>query len=740
MKPAIPLTSSKTRSLTAPGVLTALFLAVGLSAGAQVLPVESGYARPTKYLESVGRRAALLGRQDGTFEGWIYPIKLVRDFRLWAYIDNALEPVPLDSLAETIESRAGRSSVTHVHPAFTITQHWIAAPDRPAASILLDIDTSRPLKLRVTFTPEMKPMWPASFGGQSTWFDAEAKVMRFSEGLRRFRPVLGSPEFVRSSEQIGHQMPDRTIMIEMDISVQRARQGPVPIILAGSKDAYDAELKRTAGLILEVDKTWQDYAARTLSLDMHGLTRPFAQAQHAIASGWACNEGVGCGLVAGWARSGLSERPGFGWYFGGDAMMSAWAMGDVGDFDGARDALQFLIDHSREDGKVMHELTQSAALLRWSDYPYGFYHADTTPLMLHTAARYIRQSGDQAFLDRNWAFFQKGWQLCLSMRDADGLLSNERFGAAAVETGALSGKVKRDVYLQGVWLAGAEAYRQMARWKGDPARAAEAEAALAKGREAIAPWFAQSKGYFAFAELKDGSKYEANSGWQGFLIAHGGVDANLAKQAASALARPTLKTRWGTRMFATDSPFYDPLGYNDGSVWPFVTAQTAMAMFGHGQHEAAFGYVWGMARATGLAGPGLLTEFLSGDRFAEGPRSVPHQLFSSVALVHPLVSGALGLEGDAIDGTLSVDPRLPILPAPARIERYRVGRSTISAMFHSSSTAQSVELSISGPPLRLVSGGKPAGTLTEGKPVTVRLAPSGYPMPSWSLVPGWRPD
>lgn len=724
--------------MKAAGSALALLTMLASAAFAQALPIESGLARPAKHLESAGRRAALLGRQDGTLEAWVYPIKLVRDFRVWAYVDNALEPVPLDSLAETIESRAGRASITHVHPAFTITQHWLAAPDRPAASVLLDIDTSRPLKLRVTFTPEMKPLWPASFGGQSTWFDAEAKVMRFSEGLRRFRPVLGSPEFVRSSEQIGHQMPDRTIMIEMEISLQRARQGPVPIVLAGSKDAYDAELQRAAGLIAEIDKTWQDYAARTLSLDMPGLGRQFTQAQYAIASGWACNDDVGCGLVAGWARSGLSERPGFGWYFGGDAMMSAWAMGDTGDFDGARDALQFLIDHSREDGKVMHELTQSAALLRWSDYPYGFYHADTTPLMLFTAARYIRQSGDRAFLDRNWAFFEKGWRLCLSMRDADGLLSNERFGAAAVETGALSGKVKRDIYLQGVWLAGASAFGQMARWKGDAARVAEAESVLARGREAVASWFAPSKGHFAFAELKDGSKYEANSGWQGFLLAHGGIDPRLAKQAAAALARPTLRTPWGTRLFATDSPFYDPLGYNDGSVWPFVTAQAAMAMFRHGQVEAAFGYVWGMARATGLAGPGLLTEFLSGDRFAEGPRSVPHQLFSSVALVHPLVSGALGLEGDAIEGTLSVDPRLPVLSAPARIQRYRVGRSTVSATFQSTAAGQTVELSVSGPPLRLVAAGKPAGTLAEGSPVTLSLPPYGYPMPTWNLQPGQR--
>ncbi len=718
-------------------VLGFLCLAPAASTAAG-LPVERAAARPSKHLESIGRRASILGRQDGTFEAWVYPVKLIRDFRIWVYIDNALEPVAIDTLAETIESRPGRASVTHVHPAFTITRHWVVAPDRPAATVLLDIETSRPLRLRVTFTPEMKPMWPASFGGQSTWFDSDAKVMRFSEGLRRFRPVLGSPLFSRASEQIGHQMPDRTIMLEMDIPRERAARGPVPVIIAGSKDAYDAELNRVDGLAAEVDQGWAAYAGRTLALEFPGLGKQFDQARFAIASGWACTDGVGCGLVAGWARSGLSERPGFGWYFGGDAMMSAWAMGDVGDFDGARDALQFLIDHSREDGKVMHELTQSAALLRWSDYPYGFYHADTTPLMLFTAARYVRQSGDRAFLERNWAFFEKGWRLCLSMREADGLLSNERFGAAAVETGALSGKVKRDVYLQGVWLGGAEGFRQMAKWMGKRELETQAEQVLSLGRATVSQWFNESRGYFAFAELKDGTKYEANSGWQGFLAANGGVTEDLARRTASALASPTLRTPWGTRMFATDSPFYDPLGYNDGSVWPFVTAQCALAMFRHGQAEAAFGYVWGMARATGLAGPGLLTEFLSGDRFAEGPRSVPHQLFSSVALIHPLISGVFGLEGDAMEGLLSVDPKLPRMADPVKVAGYRVGRSIVSALFRSDERGQSVDLTVSGPALKVVSAGKDAGLLSAGRPLSLKLPASGYAMPVWRLQPGQK--
>lgn len=51
--------------------------------------------QPSHYAEAIGRRAALLGREDGTFEAWVYPVKVLRDFRLSVYFDGSLEPVPL---------------------------------------------------------------------------------------------------------------------------------------------------------------------------------------------------------------------------------------------------------------------------------------------------------------------------------------------------------------------------------------------------------------------------------------------------------------------------------------------------------------------------------------------------------------------------------------------------------------------------------------------------------------------
>ena len=41
-----------------------------------------GAARPQRYMEASGLRAAFLGREDGSFEAWVYPLKVLHGFHL----------------------------------------------------------------------------------------------------------------------------------------------------------------------------------------------------------------------------------------------------------------------------------------------------------------------------------------------------------------------------------------------------------------------------------------------------------------------------------------------------------------------------------------------------------------------------------------------------------------------------------------------------------------------------------
>src|SRR5438445_6953869 len=303
--------------------------------------------------------------------------------------------------------------------------------------------------------------------------------------------------------------------------------------------------------------------------------------------------------------------------------MNSWSIVDYADFCRARGVLEFLRDHQRADGKIEHELTQSAALLDWSKYPYGYYHADTTALYLFSAAGYVGRSGDLDFLRQSWNSLARAYQYCSSNVDADGLMSNLKGGAAAVETGALSGRVAKDVYLAGAWLAALDGFANLAVMAGHSDQAQRARAQLEKGRASLNAWFRSDKGHFPFGRLTDGSTYDALSGWQSIAVAHGGLDRGKAARATSAFNRPELSTDWGVRLFATDSPAYDPLSYNDGSVWPFVSGFTMMAEFKQHRWQGALQHLYGIAALTGYSGPGFIPEYMSGDRAQQLQRAVP---------------------------------------------------------------------------------------------------------------------
>ena len=690
-------------------------------------PVIQKPVQPRHFLESVGRRGAILGTEDGTFEAWLNPIKLARDFRISVFFDGSLDPVDLSDLAETVAVSPGRVTITHSHAAFTIRQTWVAAIDEPVLLVLLDVDTNRPLRLRASFIPEMKPMWPASFGGRSSSWDEKEKAFILSEGLGRYSLVIGSPLFTTHSEQVGHQLPGRRILAEMDLTPEICRDRTVPIVLAGSREGYRAALAGVARFVKESDAYYRAFDDRTLQVRTSDpILNDAAQwAKYSIDKGWACNEGVGCGLVAGYGLSGESERPGFGWYFGGDAFMNSWSVVDYGDFERARGILEFLRDHQRADGKLEHELTQSAALLDWSKYPYGYYHADTTPLYIVSAARYVARSGDRDFLRASWPSLEKAYQYCLSVLDDEGLLSNRKAGAGAVETGALSGRVANDIYLQGVWLAALDAYVQLADLAGKSP--ADAVARRDRARRALNTWFIGPKSTLAFARLTDGSMYPAQSAWQGIALAYGGLDPAKSAQAAAHLGRSELTTNWGARLFATDSPNYDPLSYNDGSVWPFVTGFAVLAEFRNHQMTGGLRHLYGTAAMTGLDAAGFIPEYMSGERAQALPAAVPHQLFSSSAVVNPLVSGMLGFDGDAVHRTLSIAPHLPQTFA-VEFDRYRVGRSLISGKIARVRGEMRVSLTISGDPLQVTfspafaSGATLLGAEVNGSPAAARIA------------------
>src|SRR5262249_50789466 len=111
----------------------------------------TGPARPARYLEASGLRAAFLGREDGTFEAWAYPLKILHGFDLSSRTPAYAEPIRGAELASWIDARPEAAAVRYAHDAFAADAIWLVPRDEPGGLILLDIQTSVPLEVVVRF-------------------------------------------------------------------------------------------------------------------------------------------------------------------------------------------------------------------------------------------------------------------------------------------------------------------------------------------------------------------------------------------------------------------------------------------------------------------------------------------------------------------------------------------------------------------------------------------------------------
>jgi len=348
--------------------------------------------------------------------------------------------------------------------------------------------------------------------------------------------------------------------------------------------------------------------------------------------------------------------------------MNAWAMTAYGDFATVKQTLAFLREHQRADGKMMHELSQGAKYINWfEDFPYGYYHADTTPLYMVSVRDYVRASGDTAFAREMWPSIRKAYDYCVSAdEDGDGLMDNTKAGLGAVEVGKLKrADVLTDVYLGAIWTEAAAAAAEIAALAGDPF-AETARAAHAKARTSLNLRFLDDEGrriYYAWTTAGRGdpeaTAWSAVGLWRGMFEATRPAIGGMLDE----LARSGIGSDWGARLLSRESQVYEPQSYNNGAVWPFLTGFTTLALYAHHRAEGAWQYLDGAADLAFIDARGYTTELLSGDRLRPLDPSVPHQLFSTSGFMSGVMRGLIGLKEPDVtssDGALTLEPQLPI--------------------------------------------------------------------------------
>lgn len=647
-------------------------------------------AQPQAYFDKVGRKFALLGTEAGTVEAWAYPLKLLRHFELSFLIGSSTEPISGRDIVRSVRVAPEATTLTFAFQSFTVRATYVASPAEAGAVILLAVDATEPLTIVASFLPVLQPMWPAGLGGQYASWDGKLKAYLISEPTRRNHGFIGSPAAEGISYTPAHMLSDSPNQFKVVVGEPKAVGDKfIPLILAGGKGAREDVRKTYERLAADPRAVYQaarehfrKLQAETLrvSTPERDFDKAFAWAKVAYDNLFVDNPDLGLGLVAGLGLSGTGGRPGFGWFFGGDAYLNSFSLLGMGSFETVREMLSFTRRFQRADGKMAHEVSQSAGFIRWfEDYPYAYIHADTTPLYIVALEEYVRASGDRGFLRESWPSLRKAFDWCLTTdSDGDGLMDNRKAGLGALEFGALTG-IQTDVFLAAAWCRAARAMARMAGILGEKKDADRAGVAADKALAAFRSQFIDLEtGLYVYALHAGGEKVREVTPWPSFGLAWDLAAGEGAVRTLERLCRPDMMTDWGVRMISSESGRYDPLSYNYGAVWPFLTGWLATALYRNGfplQAEAALS---ANVRHTFENGLGSVTELFTGVRNIWPAEAVAHQGFSTGGIVLPVVKGLLGIEIDSLSKSLVFRPSFPAAWEKASIEGIRAGGATFN--------------------------------------------------------------
>ncbi|WCN84631.1 amylo-alpha-1,6-glucosidase [Micromonospora sp. LH3U1] len=334
-----------------------------------------------------------------------------------------------------------------------------------------------------------------------------------------------------------------------------------------------------------------------------------------------------------------------------------------------------------DPGRILHELRygESAAFEEQPHSPY-YGTVDASPLFVVLLDEYERWSGDTALVTEleQDARAALAWIDLYADLNSTGYIWYERRNRAtgldnqcwkdswdsiSYADGRLPGFPRATCETQGyaydAKIRGARLARTV--W-GDPdfADRLEREAAALYDRFNRDFWL-EDRGYYALALDHDGTPVDSLSSNIGHLLWSGIVPPERASRVAEHLMGPALFSGWGVRTLAEGQGRYNPLGYHNGTVWPFDNSFIAWGLRRYGFSSAAGRIAEGILSAATYF-QGRLPEAFGGfdrdtTRFpVRYPTAGSPQAWSSGASML-LIRTMLGI--DPHEDHLAVDPALP---------------------------------------------------------------------------------
>ncbi|SCE96280.1 Glycogen debranching enzyme (alpha-1,6-glucosidase) [Micromonospora coriariae] len=339
-------------------------------------------------------------------------------------------------------------------------------------------------------------------------------------------------------------------------------------------------------------------------------------------------------------------------------------------------------DFRDEDpGRILHEMRygETAAFEEQPHSPY-YGSVDATPLFVVLLDEYERWSGDVALVKEleqesraalkwidSYADLIGNGYIWYERRNTDTGLENQcwkdSWDSISYSDGTLPPFPRATCEVQGyAYDAKVRGARLAREFWGDPefADQLEREAEELKQRFNRDWWVADGE-YYALALDPDGRQCDVLSSNIGHLLWSGIVEPERAEKLAQHLVGPRLFTGWGVRTLAEGEARYNPIGYHNGTIWPFDNSFIAWGLRRYGFTEEAATIASGILDAATYF-DGRLPEAFGGyprelTKFpVEYPTACSPQAWSTGTPLL-LLRTMLGLEPH--EGHLAVDPQLP---------------------------------------------------------------------------------
>jgi glycogen debranching enzyme len=661
-------------------------------------------AIPSHPFSVVGPRGAILGQQDGSCEVWLFPWKILDGMHITVDMQDYPVPIDVNRQASDIDVEPDQTTITYSHANFTIRQIMLApkAPaDAPGALVFYEFEAVRPMTVTFSFNPVMQRMWPANSPDRPSpeWMRNPDKSgfyilhLNFPEPVAALALPGAEPGILPPYQERASAWPLQFVL-HFDPKHDNGKLYPMLFSFADSAEAAKPEALRESLHRLEANAStlrtqnrdyYRDFLARSTSIDTPDprLNAAFSWAETSIDQ-LKVETAPGAqeqALTAGFVGSGDAARPGFGWFFGRDALWSLYAVSSYGDYGTVKGEIRFLIDHQSADGKIMHEWSQTASLVDWAALPYQWASSDATPLLLMAARDYLHISGDRGFIASIWPNLLRAWNFETTHdADGDGIYDNSQ-GSGWVESW-IPKMPHQEIYLAALDEQASLAFADLAKGAGHADAAGPAQERAQRITKTIETEYALPGGEgYAFSWNGSGGQdttatiFPSVAWWDGtWQLAR--PDPMMQQWAGSHFS-----TDWGVRILSDQTSFYDPISYHQGTVWPLFTGWVSVAEYRTGHPLSGYAHLMQNVNLTWAQDPGDVTELLSGQFYQVLGRSTAHQLWSSAMVISPILRGLFGVEWNEPDGTLAVTPHLPASWNEATIRRIPFGGRTLDLTF-----------------------------------------------------------